>query len=62
MKIAIAFALSIASLAGASARAADLDITVADVRVAKGTLMIALVDSAAGWEGHPPTQTASQAP
>ena len=34
MKIAIVFLLSIASLAGASARAADLDITVADVRVA----------------------------
>jgi uncharacterized protein (DUF2141 family) len=59
MKIAIAFALSIASLAGASARAADLDITVADVRVAKGTLMIALVDSAAGWDDQAKAVAAS---
>jgi len=50
MKIAIARLLSIASLAGVSAQAADLDITVTDVRVAKGTLMIAVVDSAAGWD------------
>ncbi|MEP7043082.1 MAG: DUF2141 domain-containing protein [Dokdonella sp.] len=32
------------------ARSADLDVTITDIRVAKGTLMIAVVDSAAGWD------------
>lgn len=47
----IAKSLFLAALACTGARAADLDVTVADVRSAKGTLMIAVIDSAAGWDG-----------
>jgi len=49
MKIACARLLCVASLCGA-AQAADLDVTLTDIRVAKGTLMIAVVDSAAAWD------------
>lgn len=34
----------------AGAQAADLDVVVADVRAAKGSVMISVVDSAAAWE------------
>lgn len=47
----IAKSLLLAALTCTGARAADLDVTVADVRSAKGTLMIAVIDSAAAWDG-----------
>ncbi|HEY0229791.1 MAG TPA: DUF2141 domain-containing protein [Dokdonella sp.] len=50
MKIAIARLLCLACVFCCAAQAADLDITVTDIRVAKGTLMIAVVDTAAAWD------------
>lgn len=42
--------LALGTAFSARIHAADLDVTVADVRSAKGTLMIAVVDSAAAWD------------
>lgn len=50
MKIASVGLLSVVSLLCGITQAADLDITLTDIRAAKGTLMIAVVDSAAAWD------------
>jgi uncharacterized protein (DUF2141 family) len=49
MKMANAALLSVASMFCCATYAADLDITLTGIRVAKGTLMVAVVDSAAAW-------------
>jgi len=40
------------ALAGTTAQAAELDVTVSEIRSQQGVLMIALVDSAAAWDDH----------
>lgn len=42
--------IAIATFVCASAQAADLDVTITDIRVAQGDLMISVVDSAAAWD------------
>ena len=53
-------ALTALALAG-SAHAADLAVTVHDVRAQTGTLRVALVDSAAAWDGKAKPVQAQQA-
>lgn len=52
MKSSILTALGIALISASMARAADLTVTVADIRNDQGKLMVAVHDSAAGWDGE----------
>jgi uncharacterized protein (DUF2141 family) len=49
-----------AAVVSASAQAAELDVTVTDIRAQQGSLMIAVVDSAAAWDDQAKPVAASQ--
>ncbi len=51
MKSIIPSVLGIALISTSIARAADLTVKVDDIRADKGKLMLAVYDSAAGWDG-----------
>lgn len=51
MKTVIAYTLAVATSLGAVAHAAELDVTVAGLRSAQGSVGLSLVDSAAAWDG-----------
>ena len=58
--VLLSIALTALALAG-SAHAADLAVTVHDVRAQTGTLRVAVVDSSAGWDGKVAPVQAQQA-
>ncbi|MEL1265494.1 DUF2141 domain-containing protein [Pseudoxanthomonas putridarboris] len=58
----LSIAALVASACAAQAHAADLTVTLRDVRVQTGVLKLALVDSQAGWDGQAVPVRADGAP